>query len=217
MSAMPSPDHRLAFRALRAAVLMVAAIGCGLGCARADNANKPAAATPASAPPAPAAQGGAVLPGGATALAETFNDWQVVCAIQNAARRCAAKQEQISQQNKQLVLAVELTPATADDKIEGMAILPFGLLLDAGVALQIDESPGMAALHFKTCVPGGCLLPMTFDAHVVSQLRAGTVLKAKVMVDGGQEATLSISLKGLSAALDRTGALMADKTASIKH
>ncbi len=180
----------------------------------ASNAPAPASQAASSSASSPAAPQG-VLPGGATAMSETFSDWQVVCAMPGGAKRCVAKQEQISQQNKQLVLAVELTPA--DDKVEGVALLPFGLLLDNGVILQVDESAAAAPLRFRTCVPGGCVLPLSFDGHTIDQLRAGSVLKAKVMVDGGQDATLSISLKGLAAALERTASLMADKTASIKH
>jgi invasion protein IalB len=232
MFATPASMRRFVVRVLGTASLLAAGLGMTASHAAADSSSKsnasvqtaattPTAPTPSLASPALSTPGASaatgVLPGGSTALSETFNDWQVVCAVQGATKRCAAKQEQISQQNKQLVLAVELTPAATEDKVDGVALLPFGLTLDSGVTLQVDESSAVTPLRFRTCVPGGCVLPLSFDAHTIAQLRAGSVLKAKVAIDGGQDATLSISLKGLSAALDRTAALMADKTASLKH
>jgi invasion protein IalB len=171
----------------------------------------PTPTVPASAPGA-ASQG--TLPNGATALSETYSDWQVICALQDNIRRCVAKQEQVNQQSHQMVLAVELTPV--DDKVEGVALLPFGLALDSGVTLQIDDSPATTPLRFKTCVPGGCVVALSFDSRALPALRAGTTMKAKVMIEGGTEATLNISLKGLPAALDRTAALLADRIVSVK-
>jgi invasion protein IalB len=239
MSVILAAIRRCVIHALGTASLLAAGLGMTVSPATADSSNKPvvapvqtAATTPTAPSPASASSAASfpasstpessssvpgLLPGGATALSETFNDWQVVCAVQGATKRCAAKQEQISQQNKQLVLAVELIPVATEDKVDGVALLPFGLALDSGVTLQVDESPAATPRRFRTCVPGGCVLPLSFDAHTLAQLRAGSVLKAKVAIDGGQDATLSISLKGLSAALDRTAALIADKTASIKH
>jgi invasion protein IalB len=120
-------------------------------------------------------------------------------------RQCDAKQEQVNQQSRQMVLAIELTPV--EDKIEGVALFPFGLALDSGVSFQIDEQPTAPPIHFRTCLPTGCVVPLTFDARTVALLRNGTTLKAKVVADGGGEAVLSISLKGLAAAIDRRAAL----------
>jgi invasion protein IalB len=156
--------------------------------------------------PAPAAaQPAAALPGGATSLQETHGDWVVGCVVQGAAKRCGVTQEQTNQQTRQRVVAMELTPA--GDRIEGVLLLPFGLVLDQGVALQIDDQAQGQTLRFRTCLPGGCLVPLGFDARQTAALRAGTALKARVMPDGGQPTVLTISLKGLGSALDRTAAL----------
>lgn len=146
------------------------------------------------------------LPGGATSLQETFNDWMVSCAVQGNVKACSIMQQQNNQQTRQRVLAIELS--TAGDKVEGAILLPFGLLLDRGVVLQIDEQPAQPTLKFKTCVPGGCMIAVNFDAKTIASLRAGTVLKAKVAVDGGPDQVLPISLKGLGQALDRIVSLM---------
>jgi invasion protein IalB len=109
-----------------------------------------------------------------------------------------------------MVLAIELVPA--DDRLEGVALLPFGLALDSGVKLQIDDTPAGPPRSFRTCVPAGCLLPLSLDAHTAAMLRSGTTLKAKVVIDGGADTVLAVSLKGLSSALDRTAALLSSAT-----
>lgn len=160
--------------------------------------------TPAAA--TPAAQPASSLPGGATSLQETHGDWVVGCVLQGNVKRCALTQEQTNQQTRQRVFAVELTPA--GDRIEGVLLLPFGLVLDQGVVLQVDEQAQGQPLRFRTCLVAGCLVPVTFDARQAAALRGGTALKMRVMPEGGQSTVLTVSLKGLAGALDRTMALV---------
>ena len=147
--------------------------------------------------PAPA------LPGGASSLQETFEDWQVSCAVQGTVRLCRMAQQQRQKDGNQLVLAVELAPA-AKDGVAGLLVLPFGLRLADGVTLQIDEGKPSPALAFSTCLPGGCLVPLGLDAGFVRALRSGAALKIGARAnDGGQAVALAVSLKGFAAAHDR--------------
>lgn len=153
-----------------------------------------------AAEPAPA-----TLPGGATSLQETFSDWRVGCVMQGGVKRCSLGQEQVNQQTRQRVIAAEMT--IAGEKLEGVLLLPFGLLLERGVTLQIDEQTAPLALKFRTCLPGGCLVPLTFDARMTTALRAGSVLKVRASADNGQEQMFPLSLKGFGPALDRVATL----------
>lgn len=146
------------------------------------------------------------LPNGATSLQETYQDWVVACGLTDAGKRCSFSQQQ-SQQNGQRVLAIELT-AAADGAISGTLVLPFGLALAAGASLQVDDQPALPALAFSTCLPAGCLVPLSLSRDQVAQMRNGSQLRVNVRAEGSPQPTLfSISLKGLSAALDRTVAL----------
>ncbi|MFI5017886.1 MAG: invasion associated locus B family protein [Dongiales bacterium] len=175
----------------------------------------PAAASPAAASPelklaqaatAPAAGSSAsTLPGGASSLQETYDDWQVACGQQGGVKRCAMGQQQISKENRQRVLDIELWPS--GDKLEGALMLPFGLALDQGVTLQIDDAAPGQPLHFRTCLPGGCVVPLSFDGRSLTALLHGAVLKVKAVVDGGGIAPFTISLKGFSGAYNRSVAL----------
>jgi invasion protein IalB len=159
----------------------------------------------AQAPAAPAPAAAASLPGGSTSLQETFGDWRVVCVVEGTAKRCVMTQEQVNQQSRQRVLAVELSGAA--DKLDGVLVLPFGLALERGVALQVNDQPAQSPLKFRTCLPGGCLVPLNFDAKTAAAFRAATTLKAKAVADNGQDQPFTISLKGFGQALDRVAVL----------
>jgi invasion protein IalB len=153
------------------------------------------------------AQAQATLPGGASSLRETYQDWLVAC-VQKKTKRCALSQQQ-SQENGRRVLGVEIVPGPDGKTATGILVLPFGLALDAGVTLQIDDKPAEAPLRFSTCLSGGCLVPLSFDEAFLSALRAGEALKATAKAfDGGQAVSLSVSLKGFSAAFDRVAVLV---------
>jgi invasion protein IalB len=154
-----------------------------------------------------AAPSNAGLPGGANSLQETYDDWVVVCAMQDAGKTCVMQQEQRAQQTGQRVLAVELRPAGTGT--EGAMVLPFGLALAKGATVQVDENAATAPLAFSTCLPAGCVTPVTFNAAMLQALRKGAALKIKVAPDGGgDDIVLSVSLKGFSTAFDRTAALL---------
>jgi len=164
------------------------------------------AASIASGPAVAQSQPASTLPGGASSLQETYQDWSVSCVQQGAGKRCVLTQVQ-NQQNGQRVLAIELN-APAGNKVTGSAILPFGLALASGVILQVDDEAASApSLAFRTCLPGGCIVPLSFDAPAIVALRAGAALQLKAVSDDGREIPFSISLKGFSTALDRVNTL----------
>lgn len=151
------------------------------------------------------AQATSTLPGGASSLTETFRDWSVACTQRGTTKRCILSQLQ-AQQNGQRVLAIELAPPNGTT-VSGTLVLPFGLALDSGVAFQVDDKPAMQPVRFRTCLPGGCLVNLSFDAATLVALRAGAVLKVKATEDGGAVAPFSISLQGFGVALDRVAVL----------
>jgi invasion protein IalB len=145
------------------------------------------------------------LPGGATALQETHGDWRVACSQPGGKTLCTLSQQHANKESNQLVLAIELNAPSADG-VEGRLVLPFGLALDRGITVQIDDAPG-ATLRFRTCLPIGCLVALKFDRATVASLKKGTVLTVKATTEAGQETDFKISLNGFSGGLDRTAAL----------
>ncbi len=155
---------------------------------------------------AAAAQGTQPFPADAASLQEMHGDWRVACVREGGRKICALSQRQTDPNTHQLLLAIELN-APAIDKAEGTLILPFGLALDRPVTLQIDEGGSGPALRFRTCLPVGCLVSLSFDPTTVARLRDGATLTVRATADGGQGAAFKISLSGFSSALARTVAL----------
>lgn len=154
---------------------------------------------------AAAAQG---LPGGASSLNEAHGDWSVSYVAPGGLLQCAISQFQVSGQNGQRVLTIELRVVEGGEVASGILILPFGLRLDDGVTLTIDENATLPTLRFSTCLPAGCLVPLAFDAATVSALRAGGALALTAAAnDAGREVSFSISLAGFTSALNRIAQL----------
>lgn len=144
------------------------------------------------------------LPGGASSLQETYQDWRVICAQPEAGNLVCAFSQLQTNQDGQRVLAIEMRPSGAE-AASGNLVLPFGLLLDAGAVLQVDEATPGAAQRFSTCLPNGCVAPISFTAEALSTLRAGQKMNVHLQAaDGGGTMVLPISLQGFSRAFERT-------------
>lgn len=155
-----------------------------------------------------ASAGAQGLPGGASSLNETHGDWRVACMAPADVVRCAVSQTQVQGENRQRVLAIELTAAEGGNAAGGTLVLPFGLNLDQGAVLSIDEGESLPPLRFSTCLPAGCVVPLAFNQDAVTAMRSGTALKVKVAAnDSGQEVNFSISLSGFTSALARAAEL----------
>lgn len=142
-----------------------------------------------------------------SSLAETYDDWGVACSTTDGSRRCVLSQRQVHQSG-QRVLTLELEPADGTG-VQGKLALPFGLYLDKGVSLGVDDATGSKPSRFRTCMPVGCIAALTFTEETIKLLRGGNVLKLVAFAsDTEKEVSFSISLKGFGAALDRTIALM---------
>jgi invasion protein IalB len=167
----------------------------------------PAATAPAPAvPPAPASAA-AQLPNGASSITETYDDWIVNCGVDKGAKVCIASQSQGNKETGQKVFAIQLAGAK-DGRTEGAILMPFGLALDAGIALKLDEKELGKGLRFSTCIPQGCLVPIALPGNVVDDVKKATSLVVSAIgVGNNQPVTFTVSLKGFAAALERIAAL----------
>ena len=156
------------------------------------------------------------LPGGANAISEMHGDWTVRCGIaappdgSAGTSVCTVSQQQLDKATKRRVLFIGLS-ASEDGGVKGSLVMPFGLTLDSGVTLQVDDGPITAAVHFKTCIPAGCVIPLEWPTATVKALRTAQKLKAVAQNENGQPALFSISMTGFASALDRASALVKTK------
>lgn len=148
----------------------------------------------------------APLPGGAGSLVETYQDWVVACQGRDEQSFCVMRQVQSNNQTGQNVVTVEFS--AVQDKLNGVLLLPFGLALTDGASVKIDADEKSQPVPFSTCLPQGCLAPVSFEADDVARLKGGTVLNiAARSLSPSQPLDLKISLRGFSAALSRVAEL----------
>lgn len=146
----------------------------------------------------------AVLPNGASSINETYGEWTVDCRILDRQKQCVLSQVQGNKETGQRRFGIELRPSR-DGKTEGTVLMPFGLNLDAGALLKLDDKDLGKGLRFSTCVPQGCLLPVSFPTVATDAMRKATKLVvASLNLSSSEPVTFNISLDGFSAALTRT-------------
>lgn len=155
---------------------------------------------------APAAT--ASLPNGATSINETYGDWVVNCAIADDRKSCVFSQDQGNKQTGQRLFGIELQPATTDGVTNGVLLLPFGLKLDDGVKLKIDEQALGQGARFSTCVPAGCIVPVSFPKVATDAMRKGEKLVVTAnRNDTGEPSVFNVSLNGFTSAMNRAAEL----------
>ncbi len=151
------------------------------------------------------------LPGGADAVREIHGDWLLMGSVQpgdaTAQKTCVIAQEQLHNDTRQRLLLIELRPEAG--RIRGTLVLPFGLLFQKGVVLQVDEHNPAPAVPFRTALPLGCVVEIEIDALRLALLKSGKVLHVHAIVaDNGNPVSFGISLNGFSTALARAEAVL---------
>jgi invasion protein IalB len=175
--------------------LALAATQGGFALAQPAKAAQPAAA--------PAAQ----FPNGASSVSETYGNWTINCRLLEGQKHCVVMQAQGNSQTKQRLFEIELqTPR--DGKVEGTILMPTGLKLDAGAVLKIDDKDFGSGLRFSTCVPQGCLLPVSLQTASVEVMKKGKLLTvASLNFDNEEVVSFKVSLDGFAPAIARVAEL----------
>lgn len=159
------------------------------------------AGTSLTPPPAP------LFPNGATSISETFGDWTVDCRAADGRKACLLSQSQGDNRSGQRVFAIELR-GPRDGRSEGTILMPFGLRLENGAVLKLDDKDLGQGVRFSTCIPAGCLLPVSFPTVATDALKTGQRLTVAALSLSTHEAvSFNVSLNGFAAAFARTAQL----------
>ncbi|MCW8057255.1 invasion associated locus B family protein [Agrobacterium tumefaciens] len=148
------------------------------------------------------------LPNGASAINETYGDWSVSCSIADVRKICVMSQAQGDKQTGQRLFAIELQ-SSKDGKTDGILLMPFGLKLDDGVKLKLDDQNLGQGARFSTCYPQGCVVPVSFPIVATDAMKKGTslIVTATNVAGGAEIPTFKISLSGFTAAMNRSAEL----------
>jgi invasion protein IalB len=140
---------------------------------------------------------------GAVTVTETYGVWTLNCGTDNKTKFCTVMQAQINRETGQRAFAIELR-APRNGTTEGTILMPFGLKLDTGVVLRLDDKDVAQGLHFSTCLAQGCLVPVSFPSASIDTIRrAKTLTVGALSIDNDQSVTFSVVLDGFAAAIDR--------------
>jgi len=159
------------------------------------------AGTSLAPPPAP------LFPNGASSITETFGDWTVDCRAADGRKLCLLSQSQGDNRSGQRLFAIELR-GPREGRSEGTILMPFGLRLENGAILKLDDKDLGQGVRFATCVPAGCLLPVSFPTVATDALKTGQKLTvAALSLSSGEAVSFNVSLNGFAAAFARTAQL----------
>lgn len=130
-------------------------------------------------------------------------DWTNVCQIAaNGQKQCSTTQLLSRQlENGQNARILQTTVRKLSDTTYLLQfVLPLGVDLRPGIALQVDDKAQRGAQYFA-CTNNGCIVRMGMDQAFMAELQSGA--KARVIyrgVNAQQPAAVDVSLKGITAA-----------------
>jgi invasion protein IalB len=215
----------------RLSAMLVAAVGLGAPAVFAQQGEQPAPAPQQQAPqgqaaPQPQAPEGLVAPQqapqgqaapqqgapGEAPPAESklterqFKDWTVRCGRQNEqGPEVCGMEQQTTDKEGRTVMAVFVgkVPNSSDPGL--LIMVPLGVLLPAGVMLQIDSGAEMP-LQVNRCERQGCRIELLLKPELLARFKSGSQAKVlfEVFDPQGERRRLGvpISLQGFTAALE---------------
>ena len=135
-----------------------------------------------------------------------FQDWMVRCGRpdEQGPEVCEMQQQQVDNEDRTVMaVAVGEVPGTSDVGL--LILLPLGILLPAGVTMQIDGGAAIP-LQVERCERQGCRIERILEPDLLNRLKGGT--KATVFFEAfdpqgeRQRLGVPISLLGFTAALN---------------
>jgi len=141
---------------------------------------------------------------GASGEATGFNStgWNVQCQNTSGGLQCAAAMNVVAGAENQRVFGISLQEGAGEAGPTLVMQLPFGLNLQRGVDLRIDDLE-TETFTISTCLQTGCFVVQQAEQALINQMVAGQVLHVAMQTSDGNETTMDLPLEGFAAAIDR--------------
>ena len=183
---------------------LISAQGIKLGGEEEDTKKIDLGTAPATPTPKPAAPTAPVKPAANGEIQRVqHGDWEVACV--SGTKQCAMAQ--IGKDNTGTpVLEMSIRklpePLEADGRV-AIAVLdvitPLGVVLTAGLSVQIDASKAQTA-PFQICTEEGCLVREPVAEELITRLKKGNVAKLSIIAAQQGEIKADMSLRGFTKA-----------------
>lgn len=192
---------RLAARPATVAAAVALALGTPIAFAQQGQVAPPEA----TAPPQPSPPQEGANPPDVAVTDRQFQDWMVRCGRPNQQAPEICEMQQLVDSEDQTIMAVAITQVPGTSDVGLLILLPLGILLPAGVTMQIDGGAELP-LQVERCERQGCRIERVLEPDLLNRLKAGT--KATVFFQAvdpqgeRQRLGVPISLLGFTAALN---------------
>lgn len=146
------------------------------------------------------------LPDGVASLHETYQDWRLFCQAPGGTNKssevkCVVTQKAVDIHTHRSVMSLRLEPD--GEQVRGVVTVSFGLDLLRGLTLTNASQPVGDTYSFSTCLPTGCLVPLTFDDGQWRTLLKDNIGTFTALSFSGQPVKLLFSTRGLEQAMRR--------------
>lgn len=133
-----------------------------------------------------------------------YGDWEMRCETPPGASReqCALIQSVAAEDKPNLNLVV-IVLKTVDGKSRLLRVIaPLGVLLPAGLGLNIDSADKGRA-GFVRCLPSGCVAEVVMDDRLLADIKAGKTATFIVFETPEQGTGIPLTLTGFRDGFDR--------------
>lgn len=134
------------------------------------------------------------------ALSESAeSSWNINCSPSdtNEPSECTMQQEIIMKNSQLPVLQLTLAKLNSKEPPHALLVVPLGIYLPGGVAIQIDNNPEKT-FPVERCDPDGCHLFMSLTDSTLDQLFLGRLLTVSFFDSDRIKIKIPVNLQGFS-------------------
>ncbi len=122
--------------------------------------------------------------------------WNKRCGKdEKGAEACEVFQSLVVTETGQRLVEVALSLPKGQDKAKAAIIVPLGIIVGAGVALQVDSGESLN-VPIRGCDQGGCLALAEFSPKFIDAMRYGSTLNIVFLGGTQQKLHVPVNLKG---------------------
>ncbi|OUU75938.1 MAG: hypothetical protein CBC29_01140 [Methylococcaceae bacterium TMED69] len=130
-------------------------------------------------------------------LESVASSWNINCSPSNTSgsTECTMQQEIIMKNSQLPVLQLTLARLNKEEPPHALLIVPLGIYLPGGVAIQIDNNPEKN-FPVERCDPDGCHLFMSLTDSTLNQLFLGKLLTVSFFDSDRVKIKIPVNLQG---------------------